>query len=131
MGAAAASVVVFGAFILWLPVAPSEDAWVTKPLGLSLRVTLQHPSGTAPTADTRRTLHRLGEQARRDIKGCIAGVSGAPKQVTLVFDEGVVTLASGPVSTRSDHGACVAQTLEGLWGEVDGRWSLRLNLSLD
>ncbi len=131
VGAGVGAMAVVGAVWLWGPSAPADEGWVVRPLGLSLRMTLAHPRHAPPSEAERRELYRLGERARVEIKECIAGMEGAPTHVELVFDDGTVTLASGPVPTRSDHGACVAQTLEGLWGEVDGRWRLGVNLALD
>jgi|GEM_PF-1788165 len=107
-----------------------DDDWVVTPLGLSLRLGVRHPASTPPSDELKRKLHTLGTQARADIKACIQGVPQAPSDIELVFDDGTVELASGPVNVHSEHGRCTAQVLEGLWGELDGHHRLVVDLSL-
>ena len=116
-------------FALWAETS-SPPELVVRPLGLSLRVGVRMPPTQALTAPKAQALFRVGDRARREIRACLEGTTGWPEEVELVFDAGVVSFARGPLLPQTDAGTCVANVVEGLWGELDGQHRLVLNLAL-
>ena len=106
----------------------NSGGWEIQPLGLSLQVASRHRIGHPPDPAEIPQLYALGVRAQQAIQQCVAKVPGAPHQVELLFQEGIVSLASGAVSSQTPHGRCVNQVLEGLWGEIDQERRLMLFL---